>query len=428
MFKARLKITSLLVSNIEHINSSLFLFFINSFNFVFPLLLSPIIIQRCGLEGFGLVILFQSIVVLISSITDYGFNINATREITINKSDLIFINRHFFIINYTKVFLLAIAIFLCGFIYFVFPKASDYSFLYWTSITILLGRAFNPMWVLRALHKMHYVFYFYVFFKIATILVLYLFLQDKGNLFLVNLTIGLSDFFTYLFACLILIYKMNWRHYLPNYKAIVKEISEGFGIFIQVLSINANSYLNPMILGYFVDEYSLGIYCVVEKIILAVKFCGSFVIQSVFPKSCEIAIESSTNYRAFAQKLFIFLVISMFTAAVILNVFSDIIVSYFVKSNIEQCQKLLIYNSWIPFIVALNMVPYLTFLVYGKHKSVTPIIILAVFINVFINVILSKSYGIYGISTGIYITELFISISLWAILIFKYPKYNFLRQ
>lgn len=428
MLQARRKIADLLVSNKKHINSSLYLFFINFFNFAFPLLLSPIIIQRCGLEGFGLTIVFQSIAVLVSSLTDYGFNINSTREATIHKNDLRYVGEYFFIVNYTKFVLLGIAILFCVLIYLIFPKASDYSFLYWTSITILLGRAFNPMWALRALHKMHYIFYFFVFFKIAVVIALYLFLDDKSNLFLANLAIGLSDFLTCLFATLILIHKMNWRHYFPSYKAIIKEISEGSAIFIQVLSINANSYLNPMILGYFVDEYSLGIYCVVEKIILAVKFCGSFVIQSVFPKSCELAIESSDKYKSFTRKLFIFLVFSMFIAAVLLNVLSANIVSYFVKSNIEECQKLLIYNSWIPFLVALNMVPYLTFLAYGKHKSVTPVIISAAFISVFINAIFSKSYGIYGISTGIYLTELFILISLWAILIFKYPEYNFFKK
>ena len=221
---------------------------------------------------------------------------------------------------------------------------------------------------------------------------------------------------------------MKWKHYLPSYNDIKNEILTGFGIFIQVISINANAYLNPMILVLFVSEYSLGIYCVVEKIILVVKFCGSFILQSIFPKACEIAIESPLHYKVFARKLFVFLVLSMIMAVLILNVFSDQIVSYFIKTSIAECSDFLIYNSWIPFVVVLNMVPYLSFLVYGKHKSVTNIFILSVVINFLVNVILSKKFGIYGISTGIYLTELFISISLWAVLIFKFPNLNFLKK
>jgi O-antigen/teichoic acid export membrane protein len=118
----------------------------------------------------------------------------------------------------------------------------------------------------------------------------------------------------------------------------------------------------------------------------------------------------------------------MVVAAVVLNIFSDTIVTYFIKNNIIECRNFLIYNSWIPFVVVLNMVPYLTFMVYDKQKSVTFVFVLSVFINIFINIILSKKFGIYGISTGIYFTELFISISLWMVLIFKFPDFNFFKK
>ncbi|WP_269224333.1 oligosaccharide flippase family protein [Flavobacterium sp. IMCC34518] len=426
MFKNRLIET--LVSNKRHINSSFFLFFINLLNFVFPLLISPRIIQKCGLEGFGIVILFQSIAIFVSSITEYGFNINATRDVTLNQDHPDFINKHFFTVTYCKTILLGIAILLSILIYFFFPKANDYSFIYFTSLFILIGRTFNPLWVLRSLHKLKYIFYFFIFFKIISLLVIYLFLESGANLYLVNLTIGSMDLLTCIFSILVLMNRMKWKYYKPDFKAIKNEIVTGFGIFVQVISINANAYLNPMILGLFVNEYALGIYCVVEKVILVVRFCGSFIIQSLFPKACEMAGKNHQDYKVFARKLFIFLVISMLIAAMLLVVFSNLIVSYFVKMNIAECSAFLVYNSLIPFVVAFNMVPYLTFMVYSKQKAVTKIIILSVFINVILNTILSKQFGIFGISAGIYITELFVSISLWAVLIFKFPNLNFLKN
>jgi O-antigen/teichoic acid export membrane protein len=426
MFKNRL--TETIVSNKRHINSSFFLFFINLLNFVFPLLISPRIIQKCGLEGFGIVILFQSIAIFVSSITEYGFNINATRDATLNKDNPDFINKHFFTVTYCKSVLLWIAILLSILIYFFFPKANDYAFIYFTSLSILIGRTFNPLWILRSLHKLKYIFYFFIFFKTISLLVIYFFLDSGENLYLVNLTIGSLDLLTCLFSVLVLINRMKWKYYGPDFKAIKNELITGFGIFIQVISINANAYLNPMILGLFVNEYALGIYCVVEKVVLVVRFCGSFVIQSLFPKACEIAGENNKNYKVFSRKLFVFLTVSMIIAALLLTFFSDLIVSYFVKTNIAECSAFLVYNSLIPFVVALNMVPYLTFMVYGKQQSVTIIIILSVFINVILNTILSKQFGIFGISTGIYITELFVSISLWAVLIFKFPNLNFLKN
>ena len=415
-------------ANKKHINSSVFLFFINVFNFIFPLLLSPIIIARCGLEGFGVVTMFQSIMLFISSITEYGFNVNGIREVTINQNNKQYINRYFFTINYVKTFLLLVALVFVMIIYIIFPKANEYKLVYISSIAILLGRAYNPMWVLRAIHKMKLIFYFYVFFKILSILVVYLYLKKAEDLYLVNLSIGLSDLLTCFFTIIILFLNLNWKHFIPSILEIKSEIYSGITIFIQTLSINANSYFNPIILSSFVDTYSLGIYCVVEKIILVIKFFASFILQSVFPKACELSKENKLSFNQFMKTLQLFLVVTLIITAIGLIVFSYNIASYFIKSNVVACSDLLIYCAWIPLVVGLNMSPYLTFMVYNKQKSVTQIIVISVILNIILNTILSKNFGIYGISTGTYIIEFLISISLWVIMIIKYPRINFLKN
>ncbi len=422
------KIFETLLANKKHINSSFFLFCINFINFIYPLLISPVIIKKSGLEGFGLVILFQSIFIFIASVTDYGFNIIATRKIILHQENSKFINRHFFVIGYTKAVLLLLALLFSLLIYLFLPKASQYSMLFISSMAILIGRAFNPLWILRALHKIKYFFSFFLFFKIIGFFIIFFFLKDESDLYLVNLTIGLSDFFTCFLSVIILFFSLKWQFYKASFVSIKNEIIKGFGIFIQVISINANAYLNPMILGLFVNEYALGIYCVVEKIILVVKFCGSFIIQSISPKACEVAADSTFRYKIFSRRIFVFLLVSITFAGIFLTVFSDLIVSYFLKYNRLACSEFLIYSAWIPFVVALNMVPYMSFMVYNKQKNITSIMIFSVVLNVFINAILSKKYGIYGMATGIYITELFISISLWTILVLKFPNLNFMNN
>jgi O-antigen/teichoic acid export membrane protein len=422
------KFIQVVLSNKKHIDSSLFLLFINVSNFVFPLLLSPIIISRCGVEGFGIVTLFQSIMMFVSSLTDYGFNINGTREVTINQNDNRFVNQHFFLITHSKTILLIAALFFYVALFVFFPKAKEHTLIYFSSIAILIGRAYNPMWVLRAIHKMKFMFYFYVFFKIVSILIVYFFLKSNDNLFIVNLIIGLSDVFTCFFATLLLFINMKWRYFLPSLPSIKHQIFSGFGIFIQTASLNANAYLNPMILGSFVDSYSLGIYCVVEKIILVIKFAASFLQQSAFPKACELSIENKLTFNKFMKSLQVFLIVIMIITSLGLTFFSDLIVSYFIKENRLECRNFLIFNAWIPLVVSINMVPFLTFMVYQKPKPVTCVIVISVIMNLIFNSILSKNFGIYGISTGIYITELFISISLWVVMVLKYPKINFLNN
>lgn len=419
------KIGKNLIANKKHINSSVFLFFINVFNFIFPLLLSPIIISRCGVEGFGVVTMFQSIMLFSSSLTDYGFNVNGTREVTINQKESYFLNQYFLVVNYAKIVLLLLELFFVFIIYLFFPKSSEYSVIFISSIAILLGRTFNPTWFLRAIHKMKFIFYFYVFFKVLSILYVYLYLKTTEDLYLVNLSIGLSDLLICLLSITVLFLSSKWKFYTPSFNRVKSEISIGFSTFIQILSINANSYVNPIILGYFVDLHMLGIYCIVEKIILVIKFSAAFVLQSVFPKACELSLEKRTSFNRFMRHLQVLLILYMIGMGFGLTVFSDLIISYFTKTDIETCSNLLIYSAWIPLIVAINMGPYLTFMVYNKPKPVTHVFVISVVINLVLNTILSKYYGLYGISTGIYLTEFFISISLWSLIKTKYEQISF---
>ena len=416
------KISEKLIANKKHINSSLFLFSINVFNFIFPLLLSPIIISRCGVEGFGIVTMFQSIMLFTSSITDYAFNINGTREATIRQKEKGFINQLFFAVTYSKTFLLVIALLIVIAIYLIIPIAKENTWLYFSSITILIGRAYNPLWILRAIHKMKFIFYFYVFFKLLSILVIYFFLNKISDLYLVNLVIGFSDLLTCVFATLTLYFNLNWRYFSPSIDLIKNEIYSGIAVFTQIISINANAYLNPMILGFFVDPYTLGIYCIVEKIILVIKFCASFVLQSVFPKACELSIQNRISYKKFLKNFMLFLIISMTIAGILLTLKPELIVSYFIKSNIIACSKFLVFNAWIPLIVALNMIPFLNFMVYNKQKETTIVFVISVIINVILNTFLTKFYGIYGTTVSVYVSETFITVSLWILLKFKYSK------
>lgn len=422
------KILLTIKDNKDHLESSFYLFFINILQFTYPLLLSPMIIRRCGLEGFGIVVFFQAIAIFLSSITDFGFNIIGTREIIKNDDSEHFKNNYFFVVNYTKLVLLIFTIVISIFLYYLLPKANEYSTVFFSSLFIILGRAFNPIWILRALHKMNYFFYFFIFFKIVSFIFLFFFLNDVKDLYIVNFSIGFFDLLTCFFSLFTLFFFSKWKFSPPKYKNIKNEIIIGFNIFIQLLSINANNYLNPVILGFFVNDYYLGFFCIVEKIITTVKFSSTFIMLSVFPKGCELATRKPKSFPVFIKALLTFQIFSMVFSALFLIYFSNQIVSFFSVKEITECSKYLIYNSWIPLIVTLNMSPNLIFMVYEKQKSITHVLVISVFLNTIINSFLASKYGIYGISTGIYITEIFITVSLWLTLIFKFPEYNFFKK
>ena len=54
-------------------------------NFLIPLLVMPYVISRIGVSWFGVISVAQVVMVYLSTVSDYGFNLTATRDIALIK-------------------------------------------------------------------------------------------------------------------------------------------------------------------------------------------------------------------------------------------------------------------------------------------------------------------------------------------------------
>ena len=56
-------------------------------NFLLPVLVMPFVLRRIGADGYGVVAVAQVVMLIFSTVAEYGFNMTATRAVALHRDD-----------------------------------------------------------------------------------------------------------------------------------------------------------------------------------------------------------------------------------------------------------------------------------------------------------------------------------------------------
>ena len=239
---------------------------LQAITYILPVFVLPYLFRAIGPEKFGLISFAQAFVQYFMILTDYGFSISATKQISLCQDDSSKVAKIFSSVMIAKIGLAAISLALLGSIVFFSPKfRSDWA-VYVLSFGAVLGNTIFPVWLFQGTEKMKHIADLNIVSGILLALLIFIFVKTPQDYLLVPLINSLVCLVTGMWSLYIVFKKLGVSFKFPGYTNIRQQLKAGWDIFISVVAINAYTTTRIFAVGLLTNNTITGFYSIAERI------------------------------------------------------------------------------------------------------------------------------------------------------------------
>lgn len=362
-------------------------------NYILPLLIIPFLERQLGLEKFGLVMLAQYLMAFCVAAADFGFNVTATREISIIKSQGGDYSTVYFKVFWARMILLILVFGLLSLVVFSVPRFSIEWHIYLLSYGAVIGQTLLPDWFFQGIEKMRLLTVVNVVAKVLFTILLFVFITAPSDYFYVPIfnSIGFltAGFFTFLLSMKYV--KWQW----PNFKESQEFYKESFQVFTSNIASQLSYAANGVILGIFAGDAVVGIFSAFDKLIIAAKKMFLPFYQAMYP---YMARKSFSEKKQMMKKLIPIVAFVGLIGVVVILLIGDWIIEFLYNDvNIYKNTYLFKWMSIIAFFTGLSSLFQALYAPARKlFKNRMMMMIIAGVFNVTLSLIIVPYLGLKG--------------------------------
>jgi len=392
--------------------------------YVFPLITIPYLTRTLGVARFGLIAFATSFIGYFLLFVDFGFNLSATQEISVNRKNPQKIAEIFWTVTSLKAILTVVSFIILTAIVFSFTKFSrDYTLYLFTFGTVLASLLF-PVWFFQGIQMMKYITVVQVVSRSIFVLLMFFLIKNPQDYLKVPLLTAMGGIVGGCVSLGIVFGKFKLPWVKPTLALMTGEFKNSYHIFIANASISLYTISSTFILGLFANDTAVGYYAGGEKIIRAAQNILSPIAQTVYPHVSELVSESKERAIAFLAKLTRWTGLFTLLLSTGLFIFASFISDILLGPDFRPSVAVIRILSLLPFMIGLsNVFGIQVMLNFNMKKEFTKIIVIYSLIHLVLIFIL-VGFAEKGVSLAVLITETMITLTMFIVL--KRKKINLL--
>ena len=320
-------------------------------NYILPLITLPYLVRVLGVEYFGLLAFATAMIAYFNIITDYGFNLTATREISIHRDNKEKVIEIFSAVMTIKVILMFLSFILLFILVFSFQKFSKDWLVYFLTFGTVIGQVLFPVWFFQGMEKMKYITYLNILAKSIFTVAIFIFVQEESDFYIVPLLTSIGFIIAGIWSLVLIKKEFKVSFKFQSIYKIKSYLFDGWHVFISRFYVSLYTTTNVLLLGLFTNNTSVGYYSIAEKIVVAIGGLFEPANQTIYPYLARKHKENFTQFVKFIKKIAIIFLAISFSFVVISEYFKDEIV-YLISGN---------YNTQISLLLSIFLIRVLTF-------------------------------------------------------------------
>lgn len=308
-----------LINNLFKENSLIknlsYLTILQIFNLILPIITFPYLIRVLGKEIYGLIIFAQAIIAYFSIFINFGFNISATKDISLNRNNIEKLSEivNSVLVIKSSLFILSMIILSIGILFIPFIR--DIGILLILTMGLSLYEAIFPIWYFQGIEKMKYITFINLITRGSFTILIFILIKDSSDYLIVPTLNTLGAFFAGIISMYLLYYKHKLSFSLPPTLIIINYIKESLHFFLSRATGILIARTNTVLIGAFMGYTEVAYYDLALKISELSKIPSNLINQTIYPRisiTKNMIIVSKIMKYNFLLSIFIFALLIIF--------------------------------------------------------------------------------------------------------------------
>ncbi|HOW42387.1 MAG TPA: flippase [Candidatus Omnitrophota bacterium] len=262
---------------------------LQAINYVLPLLLLPYLIRVIGPEKFGLIAFAQAFVQYFLILTDYGFNLSATREIALCKEKNDKVCAIFSSVMTVKIALAVISCVLLLLIVRFIPRFRHDWLVFVLSFGIVIGNTLFPVWYYQGTERMRHIAKLNIIAGLIITALIFIFVSSPEDYLRIPVIYSGVSIITGIIGLRMVFRKFGVFFVFQAYPDIRQQIKSGWNIFSSIVAINAYTATRIFAVGLLTNNMFTGYYSIAERMAQIVQmFPLASLTQALYPRLSKI--------------------------------------------------------------------------------------------------------------------------------------------